>query len=208
VNGSGLNAGASGILGAADSTHGADVEGDMWYSNPYIAPPDTSPVVTFNLGAVYDLQTTRIWQYNQPGNFTIYGAKDIALSVSADKTNFAVLNTITPARAGGTNGESAQDFTTPAKAIQYVKFHILDTFGGIQASGLSEVRFVSAVSGVDITVNGTQGLHYRVEYRNSLDPTDSWQLLQDIPVLNGTSRLVHDLAPSQTRRFYRAVQVQ
>ena len=39
----------------------------MWYSNPYMTPPDTSPVVTFNLGAAYDLQTTRVWQYQSAG---------------------------------------------------------------------------------------------------------------------------------------------
>jgi len=208
VNASGLTAGPSGILGGVDSTHDTDVEGAMWYSDPYITPPDTNPVVTFDLGSVCDLQTTRIWQYNQPGGFTIYGAKDIAISVSLDNTNFSAQSTISPARAGGSNGEPAQDFPTPAKAIQYVRFHILDTFGGSQASGLSEVRFVSASTGVDITVNGIQGLHYRVEYRDSLDPADSWELLQDIPGLNATTMVVHDLAPIQTQRFYRAVQVQ
>ena len=145
---------------------------------------------------------------NQPGDFAVYGAKDIAVSVSLDNTNFTMLTTIRPTMAGGTNGEPAQDFATAAKAIQYVRFHILDTFGGVQASGLSEVRFVSAGAGVDITVNGTQGLHYRVEYRNSLAPADSWQLLQDIPALSSTTMLVHDLAPSQARRFHRATQVQ
>ena len=180
----------------------------MWYSNPYLTPPDISPFVTFNLGGVYDLKTTRVWQYNQPGGFTVYGAKDITISVSPDDTNFTALGTITPARAGGTNGEPAQDFATPAKALQYVRFHILDTFGGAQASGLSEVRFVSASTGVDITLNGIQGLHYRVEYRNSLDHANPWQLLRDIPALDSTTRLVHDVAPPQTQRFYRAVQVQ
>jgi hypothetical protein len=208
VNGAGLTVGPSGILGAADSTHGTDFDGTMWYSNPYMTPPDTSPVVTFNLGSVYELQTTRLWQYNQPSGFTVYGAKDIAISVSLDDTNFTALSTIAPARAGGTNGEPAQDFATPAKAIQFIRFRILDTFGGAQASGLSEVRFVSGTAGVDLTVNGTQGMHYRVEYRNSLNPGDSWQLLQDIPALNSTNLLVHDLALIQTQRFYRAVQVQ
>ncbi len=144
VNGSGLTLGPSGILGDSDSTHGSDVDGTMWYSNPYIAPPDTSPIVTFDLGGVYDLQTTRLWQYNQPGGFTVYGAKNIEVSISADNTNFTVLSTITPARAGGTNGEPAQDFTTAATGVQYVRLHILDTFGGVQPSGLSEVRFVAS----------------------------------------------------------------
>jgi len=208
VNGSGLTSGLSSILGGADSTHGTDAEGGMWYSNPYLTPPDTSPVVTFNLGGVYPLQTTRIWQYNQPGGFTVYGAKDILISASLDNTNFTTLRTITPARAGGTNGEPAQDFATPAAAAQYLRFQILDTFGGAQASGLSEVRFVSGTAGVDITVNGLPGRHYRVEYRNTLSPVEPWQLLKDIPALSEANQLVYDLAPGQAQRFYRVVQVQ
>lgn len=208
VNGSGLAAGLSGIPGAADSTHGTDTEGGMWYSNPYATPADTSPVVTFDLGGVYALQTTRIWQYNQPGGFTVYGAKDIQVAISLDNTNFTNLRTITPARAGGTNGEPAQDFATPAVAAQFVQLHILDTFGGVQAAGLSEVRFVSGVGGVDITVNGTSGLHYRVEYRNGLGAAEAWQVLKDIPALSDANQRIYDIAPDQAQRFYRAVQVQ
>ena len=96
VNGSGLTVGPSGTLGAADSTHGNDTDGTMWYSDPFSAPADTSPIVTFNLGGVYDLRTTRLWQYNEPGAFTRYGAKDIEVAVSADNASFTVLKTITP----------------------------------------------------------------------------------------------------------------
>ena len=208
ANGSGLTAGPSGILGAADSTHGNDADGTMWCSNPYSTPPDTSPVITFDLGGVYVLQITRIWQYNQPGGFTVYGAKDIEISVSADNANFAALSTITPARAGGTNGEPAQDFATAAAGVRYVRLHILDTFGGATASGLSEVRFVSTNTGVAMTLNGVLGQHHRVEYRNSLNPADPWQLLQDIPVLSSTPLLIYDPAPFQSQRFYRAVKLQ
>jgi hypothetical protein len=208
VDSFGLTAGPSGILGASDSTHSND-DGQMWYSDPFSVPADTSPIVTFDLGGVCDLQTTRIWQYNQwPYAFTVYGAKDIEVSVSGDSTNFTVLKTITPARAGGTNGEPAQDFTTAAAGVRYVRLHIFDTFAGAQASGLSEVRFVSASTGVAITLDGIRGLHYRVEYRNSLDSADPWQLLQDIPVLSSTPLLIYDPAPFQSQRFYRAVQLQ
>ncbi|MBI4326799.1 MAG: hypothetical protein HY674_16285 [Chloroflexi bacterium] len=62
--------------------------------------------------------------------------------------------------------------------------------------------------GVAITLDGVLGFHYRVEYRNSLNPADPWQLLQDIPVLNSTPLLVNDPTPIQTQRFYRAVQLQ
>jgi hypothetical protein len=56
---------------------------------------------------------------------------------------------------------------------------------------------------------GVPGRHYRVEYRNTLAGTDTWQLLADIPALSGTSVRVEDPTPLSTRseRFYRAVQV-
>src|SRR5205085_152119 len=82
VDGSGLTAGPSGILGAADSTHGNDVDSSMWYSDSFLSPPDTTPYVYLDLGAVYDLQTTRIWQYNEsPYDFTVYGAAELEISV-------------------------------------------------------------------------------------------------------------------------------
>jgi hypothetical protein len=207
VNGSGLLVGPSGILGAADSTHGDDADGTMWYSDPYHFPADSSPMVTFDLGGILDLKTTRLWQYNEPGGFTVYGAKDIEVAVSTDNTNFTVLTTLRPARAGGTNAEPAQDFATAAAGVRYVRLHILDTFGGATASGLSEVRFVSTNTGVAITLNGVVGLHYRVEYRNSLNPADLWQCLQDIPVLSSSPLLIEDPAPFQSQRFYRAAKL-
>ncbi len=65
VDGSGLTAGASGILGAADSTHNTDPNA-MWltYGN-LIVPIDLNPAITYDLNGYYDLVTTRIWNYNQ-----------------------------------------------------------------------------------------------------------------------------------------------
>lgn len=208
LNGSGLALGPSGILGAADSTHGNDTEGSMWYSNPYITPADTSPVVTFDFGGLSDLLTTRLWQYNQPGGFTIYGAKHINISVSTNNTNYTSLATIMPLRAGGTNGEPAQDFATVVSGIRYVRLQITNTFAGVAASGLSEVRFITKSTGVDLRLTGLQGEHYRVEYSSSIGPTASWQLLQDIPSLTSSTLSINDPAPLQTQRFYRAVQLQ
>lgn len=207
INGSGLTLGASGVLGAADSTHGTDTEGSMWYSNPYATPADTSPVITFDLGELADLLTARVWQYNQPGGFAVYGAKQINISVSVDNTNYTALKTITLAQAGGVAGEPAQDFFTPATGVRYVRFQIANTFAGVAASGLSEVRFITKSSGVDLKLTGLSGEHYRVESSSAIGPTAAWQVLQDIPVLSGSSVTVHDAAPVQLQRFYRAVQL-
>ena len=142
VDGSGCTVGPSGVLGAADTTVDSDVDGAMWYSNPFLTPPDTTPWVIFDFGGHYDVQTTRIWQFNQPSGFQVYGAADIVLSYSSDGSTFTSLPDIYPNEAGGTNGEPAQDFSTPVTGVRYVKLQILNTFGGPAASGLSEVRFV------------------------------------------------------------------
>ncbi len=60
-----------------------------------------------------------------------------------------------------------------------------------------------------ITLRGVSGAHYRVEYRNSLSSSATWQLLQDIPSLSGASAQVVDPTPitGLTQRFYRATQL-
>ncbi len=210
VDGSGLTVGASGILGAADTTHGNDVDASMWYSDPFLTPPDTTPWVILDLGSVYDLQTTRLWQYNQsPYGFTVYGAAEVEISVSSDNVTYNSLGSVFPARAGGTNGEPAQDFSTPTNGVRFVKLQIWTSFGGAQATGLSEVRFVAAGSRINaILGNGVLGLHYQLQYNATLNPA-TWQVLQDIPTLNSNPLSVTDgtQASTQTARFYRAVLV-
>ena len=57
-----------------------------------------------------------------------------------------------------------------------------------------------------ITLQGVSGTHYQVQYRNSLSAADTWQLLQDIPSLSGTSIKVVDptATTGRSQRFYRA----
>jgi Concanavalin A-like lectin/glucanases superfamily len=61
-----------------------------------------------------------------------------------------------------------------------------------------------------ITLQGVAGTHYQVQYRNSLSTADTWQLLQDIPSLSGTSIKVVDptVTTGRSQRFYRAATVQ
>lgn len=70
----------------------------------------------------------------------------------------------------------------------------------LDASGLQPVIMLS---------QGISGTHYRIEYRDSLDASDTWQLLEDIPALDGTIARVVDstLRTTKAQRFYRAVSV-
>lgn len=90
-DGSGLTAGLSGITGGADSTHGRVANGTMWTTRGNTAEPiDTSPSITFDLGAATDLQSIRIWNYNE-NTFTRFGAKGIRISTSSNNTTFTTL---------------------------------------------------------------------------------------------------------------------
>lgn len=212
TDGSGLTTGPSGILGAADSTHGTDTDASMWYSDPFLTPADTTPWVIFDFGGAYEITTTRIWQYNQPPyDFTVYGAAEVELSFSSTDTNTftSITPNITPTRAGGTNGEPAQDFSTAYASARYAKLQIWTSFGGAQATGLSEVRFVSNDKRMNVVLGqGVLGLHYQVQWSATL-ASNSWQVLQDIPSLGSTPLTVTDPTPPTTlsRRYYRVVLV-
>lgn len=78
-------------------------------------------------------------------------------------------------------------------------------------AGLAPALSLNAAGGVATVVlsQGIEGAHYRVEYRNSLGAGDTWELLQDIPALVGTTASVPDSTPIASRnyRYYRAVLV-
>lgn len=207
TDGSGLTAGPSGILGAADSTHGNVADASMYQSSGVATVKEA--IIIFNLGAILSLHTTRIWNYNELFNNspnTGLGAADIEVAVSLDNTNYTVLTNLAPIRSTAITNEPSQDFDTLATGIQYVRFDLTSFNGGKQA-GLSEVRFISPNAGTEITLDNMEvGLHYAVEYRNSMNPADPWQVLRDIPKLyNPAPFVVTDPTPIQTQRYYRAV---
>jgi hypothetical protein len=162
-DGSGLTAGPSGILGAADTTCNGTASPGMWTTRGNTgAPNDTAPYITYDLGAVHTLQTTRIWNYNET-SFTMIGVQQIVLSTSVDNTNFTTLANLTVAQAGGGPAEMAQDFATPATGVRYVRLQILTNYDGAiywssltgtnyggadgrYLTGLSEVRFEVATA--------------------------------------------------------------
>lgn len=146
---SGLAAGGSGTAGAADATHGNTANATMWATRGNTgSPADTNPSITFDLGAATNLQTIRIWNYNENG-FTRFGAKDIRVSTSPDNIAFNTFGDIQLAQGGGTAAEPAQDFPAAAGAVRYVRFQILSNWDG--------AGFWSAITGSDN--GGADGRH-------------------------------------------------
>lgn len=162
-DGAGLSSGVSGIAGGADAIHGSTANGTMWTTRGNTGlPADTAPSITFDLGALTDLQSIRIWSYNE-NSFTRFGARTVRVSTSPDSTTFTVMGDIEVARGGGNGNEPAQNFAGVVPATRFVRFQILSNWdgasfwssitgslnGGVDGrylAGLSEVRFVGTPS--------------------------------------------------------------
>jgi hypothetical protein len=151
VNGSGMS--GSGL--ATDTADNNPV--NMWTAGGAYTG-DHNPYVTLDLERSCNLQTTRIWQYNEVGLIQV-SDKTIVISTSADNVTFTPVSTNVLTQAGGSSTEPAQDVATAASGVRYVKLQILDTWDGAvfwngglgpngadgrYLTGLSEVRFVVA----------------------------------------------------------------
>jgi hypothetical protein len=151
VNDSGLNGG---------DTH------DVASFNPSIknswlsATNDTEWLLIFDLGAIYDLASLQIWNFNFPGE-TGSGANDVIISTSVDDQNWdswqspgLTWESSQPFIFNEASGQSDyQGFTLDVSSLspaRYVQFDIESNFGsffkdatGYNLVGLSEVRFFS-----------------------------------------------------------------
>jgi hypothetical protein len=109
--------------------------------------------------------------------------------------------------AGATNATLAFTNVTAAQAGDYTL--VVNNSFGKQTSAVARIVVappptlsLSLYPGV--TIDGIQGLHYRVEYRTDLDPPNTWRLLQDISSLPSATYLVYDPTPATApKRFYR-----
>lgn len=146
INGSGLSA-----EGLHDRNFAA-----MWMTNLGVAQAQ----LVFDLGAVYELASADIWQYNFADPYPVNpshiintidrGVKDFAILISTDGVDYTEVFNGTMARANG-DSLAAQRFAI-AGAAQYVKFDLFNNYaqGTIYdpyATGLSEVRFASVETG-------------------------------------------------------------
>ena len=129
VNGSGLT----------DGQHSTEADA-MWQS---AALPAT---IEFVFDDVYVLHEMRVWNQNQLIETLLgFGAKDVVLEVSADGTDFVVVEGLGPfSQAPGAAGYAANTIVafdgTPGKAVRLT---IMSNFGPLQNVGLSEVQFTA-----------------------------------------------------------------
>jgi hypothetical protein len=138
INGSGLTGGLH------DGNFAA-----MWMTNLGV----NQASLTFDLGALYNLDGARIWNYNfgNPAEFQstiLRGVKDFRLSGSANGTTFTEL--LSGRLLAGTGQPLAAQSFALAGTARFVRLDVLNNYGeGTYAerdwsSGLSEVRFTGA----------------------------------------------------------------
>lgn len=213
-DGSGLATGGSGISGAADATHGRIANGTMWTTRGNAAAPtDTNPYITYDLGATINLQTIRIWNYNE-NTFTKFGAKAIRISTSQDNNTFSTVGDIALVQGGSTTAEPAQDFPAVVAATRYVRFQFLTNrdnasfwssitgnpnSGGVDGRylvGLSEVRFVGSPTPPAVAVSNPAPANAATDVAPNIslswDTNDTNQSATGYKVVIGVGNVVYN----------------
>jgi len=136
----------SGMTGA---THGnGPPDGTMWLSRGTdFGGDDLDPSVTFNLGAVYTINSFHVWNYNELAGATDLTGRGVnAVTVQFGTTpglGSTVAGISNFARADATATYAGEEFNsfTPFNA-QYIRFDIDSNHGGDNNFyGLSEVQF-------------------------------------------------------------------
>lgn len=139
-NGSGLTGD-----GSPGSTHLASGgEGNMWSSNL----GDVDPSITYDLGAVYDVNVMRIWNWNYAG-FASMGVSNTEVFAGPTLGSMTSRGVFSLAQAPGTDGYLGEDVVVSFTGVRYISFDILSTHAGTTYppggaggdTGLSEVRF-------------------------------------------------------------------
>jgi F5/8 type C domain len=116
---------------------------DKWLS----AEGQTQPTLTFDLGSVYALTNTSIWNYGGGCCGTDRNVKELDILLSTDGTNYNSLGMFS--LSNPTTAFFGADIIGLAGNARYVRFDVLSNYGGLSFTGLSEVQFngqaVSAV---------------------------------------------------------------
>ncbi len=143
VDGSGLNINGPG-------THSCGPDGTMWLNggiNYAYGYNDTDPQITWDLGALYNIDTMRIWNYNEwsgvAGLLTARGIHTTDVLYSADGTNYTLLNNITLNQAPGSDTVDFSQVVPLNLEAEFIRFHNITDFPGADTGfvGLSEIQF-------------------------------------------------------------------
>jgi len=200
VNGSGL----------IDGLHGVEGE-DMWQSGSLPA------TIEFQFDAVYVLHEMRVWNHNRAVEaFLGSGAKDVTVEVSANGTDFTVLEGVEPfTQAPGANDYAANTtLALPGIEAKAVRLTITSNYGGAEFTGLSEVQFTAIpvyprefspandveIEGLNVTMMWRAG-RYALEHRVLLSQ-DEAAVADGSAVIDTTAEKSHALSDLQYGKDY------
>ncbi len=112
--------------------------GDMWLS----ANGDTTGTFEVDLGAIYNLDTIQVWNYNEGGGtFTTRGVQAGTLDIATTFGNYSSAGPTLFAQAPGTAGNFSEIFPFGGTAVRYLRLNIGSNHGDGGFTGLSELRF-------------------------------------------------------------------
>ena len=95
--------------------------------------------LVFDLGSVYTVDSTDIWQYSHWNVFK-RGVNDFDIYSSINGTDYTFVSSNVLQKAKRSDSNYAQLFSIETDA-RYIKFKIISNWGDGTATGLSEVRF-------------------------------------------------------------------
>ena len=146
----------SGLTGLQHTSNPANA---MWMTST--GGSDLTPEIIYDLGAVYNIDRMRVWNYNEGynnGSFvltdrglnrvTVTFGETLSGATASNPTGTNLPNTLagvtTFAQATGLNSYEGEEFTFSTISARYVKIQALSNHGSTDVSGLSEVQFFIA----------------------------------------------------------------
>jgi hypothetical protein len=136
---------------AANTVNGSGLVGDSHVLNPpqtmwlTSGAADTEKTITFDLGAVYTVDSMRVWNYNENANPTCCMGRSIAtadiLVAGEDQVFSTHIAGQTFALAPGTESDFSETISLGGVAARYIKFDNTATHSDATYTGLSEVQF-------------------------------------------------------------------
>jgi hypothetical protein len=203
--------------GLSGTVHTTSPDGAMWLTTGGgccggTPPTDFDPEVTFDLGAVYDVATMRVWNYNEGGGLTSRGAATVDIYVAGEDGLFDLhQQNVALTQAPGTTSDFNQAIDLEGIRARYVKLSITGTHGADNNfAGLSEVQFDgNFVSRADIPATihqvsselagfGDRGAGNLVDHSGQVGRTHDLNPDQTMWLNNGTLGAPNDLAPEVT----------
>jgi hypothetical protein len=113
----------------------------MWMNNG-----GSTATLVFNLGAIYSLDSTSIWNYNADCCGLNRGTQSLNILVSTDDVNFALVGSFSGIPEGTGAPIAADVLSLSGATAQWVEFDITSNYGA-PYTGLSAVQFSAGPAG-------------------------------------------------------------